>query len=203
MFARQGRRGAALRQFEICVDVLERELGVAPEAETRRLYHELLRTPPGAPRVDPYRSTTGGDVGWAPIEPAALGAPLVGRDAEMATLRRALEEVSRGYGRVVLIGGEAGIGKTRLVEALVGEVLAAGGRVLTGRAHESEQVLPLGPWVDAFRTGQAVAALEALDTVWRGELARSYAGLGLVVAGTALEVGHRDLDSRARANREG
>jgi DNA-binding SARP family transcriptional activator/tetratricopeptide (TPR) repeat protein len=178
LYARQGRRGAALRQYQICVDVLERELGTAPEPETRRLYHELLVRPSGAPHAAPGPSASGGDVETAPIEPSTLGVPMVGRESEIATLRRTLEEVERGQGRVVQIAGEAGIGKTRLVEALIVETLAVGGRVLVGRAHENEQVLPLGPWVDAFRTGQAVATLDGLDAPWRGELARFFPELG-------------------------
>ena len=45
LYARQGRRGAALKQYQVCVGVLQRELGTEPEAETRELYQELLRRP--------------------------------------------------------------------------------------------------------------------------------------------------------------
>ena len=113
-----------------------------------------------------------------PIEPSTLGTPLIGREPEIARLRQTLEEVWRRQGRLALIGGEAGIGKTRLVEALIMDTLAAGGRVLVGRAHENEQVLPLGPWVDAFRTGEAVVELEVLDRPWRVELGRLFPELG-------------------------
>src|SRR5262249_19676306 len=42
LYARQGRRGAALKQYQACVGVLKRELGIEPEEETRRLYQDLL-----------------------------------------------------------------------------------------------------------------------------------------------------------------
>src|SRR5262245_44258068 len=45
LYARQGRRGAALKQYQVCVGVLQRELGTEPEAETKQLYQELLRRP--------------------------------------------------------------------------------------------------------------------------------------------------------------
>jgi hypothetical protein len=45
LYARQGRRGAALRQYQVCVAALRRELGTEPEGETKALYRDLLRTP--------------------------------------------------------------------------------------------------------------------------------------------------------------
>ncbi|MBI2206369.1 MAG: AAA family ATPase [Candidatus Rokubacteria bacterium] len=177
LYARQGRRGAALRQYQVCVSVLDRELGAEPEAETRELYQEILRRPEGlAPRASPWSR-----------EPARLPAaamrgdgvtpdtPVVGRAAELVTLRNALDEAQRGRGRVVAIVGEAGVGKTTVVRALAAEAEHRGARVLLGRSYESEQILPFGPWVDAFRTGQVVAdeaLLDALEPVWRSELAR-------------------------------
>src|SRR5262249_25085226 len=47
LYAQLGRRDAALRQYQECVDVLRRELAVEPEAETKELYQEILRLRPG------------------------------------------------------------------------------------------------------------------------------------------------------------
>src|SRR5215471_17242146 len=47
LYARQNRRAAALRQYQLCVDVLQRELGVEPEEATKQVYRELLPQPPG------------------------------------------------------------------------------------------------------------------------------------------------------------
>src|SRR5262249_26008824 len=46
LYAELGRRPAALRQYQMCVRVLQRELGVEPEAETKQLYQELVRQQP-------------------------------------------------------------------------------------------------------------------------------------------------------------
>ena len=66
LYARDGRRGAALRQYQTCLSVLKRDLGAEPEAETKQIYHELLR----------QRSTGAGVHEFAPIPIRAL--PRVG-----------------------------------------------------------------------------------------------------------------------------
>ena len=59
-------------------------------------------------------------------------------------LRERLAEAWKSRGAIGIIQGEAGIGKTRLIDALVREASDEGGHVLVGRGYESEQVLPLG-----------------------------------------------------------
>jgi DNA-binding SARP family transcriptional activator len=171
LHTRQGRLGAALRQYQLCVGALERELGVGPEAETRQLYRELLQTS-GLERRPPSDAPA---LGEAP----ASGTPLIGRQREVAQLRSALEEAWRGRGAVALVRGEAGVGKSRLVEALVQAALEAGGHVLGGRAYESEQILPFSPWIDALRAGHVVPhMLREINEPWRTELTRLFPDLG-------------------------
>ena len=175
-----GRRGAALRQYQHCVAVLQRELGVEPEPETRQLYQEILQrrgAEPasayvhGAGRADPSTPRTG----IHRLDVDTHETPLIGRAAELAQLGQAFDDAADGRGRVVMVIGEAGIGKTAIVQALVGDVGRRGGRILLGRSYESEQILPFGPWVDAFRTGRVTLdtdVLGQLPPVWRAELAR-------------------------------
>ena len=166
LYARQGRRGAALRQYQICVEVLDRLLGVEPERETKELYREILQTSSASARIDePLRR---------PAHLTTSSTALVGRTAEMATLRQRLDDARQGRGAIGLIQGEAGIGKTRLVEALAAEALVAESQVVLGRAYESEQVLPLGPWVNAFRAGHVPASIQGLEAPWRAELGRLF-----------------------------
>jgi DNA-binding SARP family transcriptional activator len=164
LYVQQGRRGAALRQYQACVSVLERELGAEPEPETRQLYNEFLRR-------------RGAEVGesTAPAESPVHEAPLIGREAELARLSRALAEARAQRGRGVAILGEAGIGKTRLTEELAERAVHEGMRVLAGRCYESQQLLPFAPWVELFRAAGVPAdreMLEALGAPWRAELAR-------------------------------
>ena len=75
------------------------------------------------------------DVAALPVRPARL--PIVGRDAELAALVAAHHAASPG-GRVAVLTGEAGIGKSRLAEALAESISASGGRVLAARAFAAE-----------------------------------------------------------------
>ena len=166
LYCQLGRRDAALRQYQECVDVLHRELSAEPEPETKALYQETLRQGAAHTAIVP-RSGGGG----------AAESPLVGRDTEVARLREALAAAWAGNGHVVALLGEAGIGKSRLLADLAAEAQRRGGFVLLGRSYQSEQVLPFGPWVDALRQSVVVAdarSLEGLEDVWLAELARLF-----------------------------
>jgi len=172
LYARQGRRSAALKQYQVCVGVLRRELGAEPEPETRRLYQDTLQqrvsksAEPEArlSRIEPRPRQA------APVDEV----PLIGREGELEQLRRALDEVRSGLGRVVVIVGDAGIGKSSLVTVVGADVRERGARMLLGRCYESQQILPFGPWVDALRAGisQEAETLQELAPVWRAELSR-------------------------------
>jgi predicted ATPase len=75
---------------------------------------------------------------------------LFGRERELALLRDHLTAALNGSGSLVLIGGEAGIGKTVLAEALCGEATEQGALVLTGHCYDLTETPPYGPWVDLF-----------------------------------------------------
>ena len=164
LYADLGRRGAALRQYQHCVAILQRELAAEPDSETKQLYQDLLRRRPSSIPVERPSGDT--DTGQG---------PLVGRDAELSALRKALEEATRGSVRMLALVGEAGIGKSRLVTALAADGRARGARLVLGRCFENERMLPFAPWIDGLRGARLTAdddALRALDPVWRRELAR-------------------------------
>ena len=152
LYVELGRRGAALRQYQHCVTVLRRDLGVEPEEETKQLYQQTLRGRPTASQEHRAHPAAASDVHVRSGLPAA-DTPLIGREREMARLHRLLEDARRGRGAVVAIEGEAGIGKSRLLAELATAESRSGVQVLLGRCYESEQILPFGPWADAVRAG--------------------------------------------------
>jgi predicted ATPase len=84
---------------------------------------------------------------------SVVGPVFIGRRREMASLCVPLERTQDGEPAIALVGGEAGVGKTRLVGELAGAASAAGFRVLTGQCIElGEEGLPLAPLVDALRS---------------------------------------------------
>jgi DNA-binding SARP family transcriptional activator len=179
LYADAGRRGAALRQYQSCVDTLRRELQTEPEPETRALYQSLLR-------VEPIEAPAGtveadGPAGSAapPLAHLAPDGPLVGREIEWARLHEAWQAAGAGRGQTVALTGETGIGKSRLVAELAAAAARDGGGVLAGRAYEAEQVLPFGPWVDAIREGGGLTEVaDRLPAGLKRELSRLFPHLG-------------------------
>src|SRR5262249_50702969 len=77
--------------------------------------------------------------------------PLVGRERELADLRDALASAETGSGRLVLLFGEPGVGKTRLASELASEARELGWATLTGRCPEGEGAPAFWPWVQVLR----------------------------------------------------
>ena len=186
LYADLGRRGAALRQYQFCVGLLQRELRVEPEPETRALYRQLLRLGSARPSQATLQNAAARVAGEPPpvaCDPSLDGIPvigvlpLIGRDSELARIRAEAEAARGGTGRVVLVLGDAGIGKTRLVDDVVHEATLTGHAVLFGRAHESSQILPFGPWREALAPWVRAPGedlMEDLAPAWRRELARVF-----------------------------
>jgi tetratricopeptide (TPR) repeat protein len=88
--------------------------------------------------------------------------PLVARDAERAQLRERLALAIAGQGHMVLIGGEPGVGKTRLTEALLEEARDRGCIALVGHAYEMEGAAPFLPFIEMLEYSSRVVPPAAL-----------------------------------------
>ncbi len=147
--ARAGEPAAAISQYRDCVRILGSELGVAPLPETTDLY-EAIRAGGVLPEPEDART-----VDAPPIQ--ARGGPsfspsLVGRDDELGQLDALISEVGPD-GRQVVVEGEPGIGKTRLVAEAVARSRARGAVALEARAYAGEAAIPLGAISELIRMG--------------------------------------------------
>ena len=108
--------------------------------ELRTDLGQLLRDASGmtpAPRTAPIGATS-----------TVERTPFVGRDTERAEARRLLDQAVAGQGSLLLLGGEPGVGKTRLAEEVLAEARQRGCLALTGRCYEMEGTPPFIPWVE-------------------------------------------------------
>ncbi len=126
-----GRPEAALHQFETYRQALSAELGVEPDTETLALAQAIAaRTPDAAVHLPDAQA------GVSFLLDRAEAIPLVGRSRERAELLAHLEGIFTGMGGVVLVEGEAGIGKTRLLQELRRDAEWRGAQVLWAKAEE-------------------------------------------------------------------
>lgn len=86
-------------------------------------------------------------------------APLAGRDRELAVLRDTFSEVRNGQSRLVLLSGDAGVGKTALVRAFASSCIDDGALVLTGHSHDLSATPPYGPWQELLQQAQRQASV--------------------------------------------
>lgn len=174
---RSGRQAESLATFESARRMLAEDLGIEPGIALRRLHQAVLRQEPDLewvaapqPAMAPVAQAAthpGPYVEPVPGEPVPGGqaGPFVGRAEELVQLKTAMTEALAGRGRVVLLVGEPGIGKTRTAQELTAEARAAGFDVLCGRAWEDEGAPAFWPWVKALRTWLERLDAPALCTV--------------------------------------
>lgn len=129
--------------------------------------------PGTGPDDDPTTSGPRGILGAVPLTP--LSPVFVGRDAELAELMQALQDVAAGQPVVVVLGGEAGVGKTRLVEEFTRRAADAGAEVLVGGCVDLDgEGMAFAPFVAALRElvrRRGAGAVAALAAAGAGDLA--------------------------------
>jgi DNA-binding SARP family transcriptional activator/tetratricopeptide (TPR) repeat protein len=154
-----GRTREALEQYQRWRELLDRELGGKPSREMEEARMAIGRMPApvtvhrSPPAVTDTPIATATAIGHVEAAPPGLeSVPLVGRQAERALLSQKLDDAAAGRAvEVLLLLGDAGIGKSRLLDELTTLTRNVGGRVLSGRAFEAELVRPYGAWIDALR----------------------------------------------------
>lgn len=160
-----GQRGAALEHYQKCQQMLADELGLEPEPETTAL---MERIQAGQLAFEPASSASRSP------EAKASGIPLCGRQAEYAWLIDRWGQASQGQGKLVLLRGEAGVGKTRLVEEMSRSALVDGAWLLSGRCYEFSGTVPYQPIAMALQ--KQIAQVKSLNLplseIWLAELSQ-------------------------------
>ncbi|GAB4577603.1 MAG: AAA family ATPase [Anaerolineales bacterium] len=191
LYAQTDQRAAALRQYRECVRILDEELGVPPLEETKQLYEEILENRllvdqlirdqliGDRPTSQPANQSTDQPVNRSLITnlqlPITPSFPLTGRTSELTTLLTTHTRPSPD-GYFIGIEGEAGIGKTRLVEEFLAQAQAKGTLTLTARCYRNEEQLAYSPFIEGLRAfltrPDAPARLAALPLHYLTEATR-------------------------------
>jgi DNA-binding SARP family transcriptional activator len=161
LHALHGDRAGALRVYSEGVATLQRELGVAPGPAVQGL-HATLKTMQHPAAVE--RSAE------HPVPPDLL--PLIGRQEAWEQLRATWRMAARGQAHLVVVTGEAGIGKTRLVAELVEWIARQGNATARTRSYAAEGRLTYAPVADWLRAEALRAVLPRLGPVWLAEVSR-------------------------------
>jgi DNA-binding SARP family transcriptional activator len=172
--AREGDRAAALRQYALLQEMLERELGVAPLPETELLREAVLHGELQGPAL-PRERAVGQQAAGAHSAPAAPPQPFIGRDVEQAALDAAWTQARSGRAQATLLLGEAGIGKSQLWRVWA-ERVAREATLLTTQCLAVTEHLPFAPLVDLLHAEPVRRRLAALahpaPPGWLADIAR-------------------------------
>ena len=144
---RSGRQVEALESFQQARRLLTDELGLEPSEALKDLQRAILAHDPS------LQPPSQGEVEAAIGQGASVGgaSPFVGRERELRDLLRGLDEARGGKGRLFLLSGEPGIGKTRLIDELALRASDRGAECLVGRCWEAGGAPAYWPWVQALR----------------------------------------------------
>ncbi|MGH3692996.1 MAG: ATP-binding protein [Pseudonocardiaceae bacterium] len=153
--AAAGDRAGALATGRAFAQRLRAELGVAPGPVIRAVLAQL-RGP----------TTVAGAI------PDGATRPLFGRTCELAALTTAWSAAREGHGQVVVVTGEGGIGKTRLVTELARRADNAGGRVAVGAGVDVGGEAPFAVWQELARQLVRIVPAPPQDAGWPQELGR-------------------------------
>ncbi|ASC71402.1 hypothetical protein XM38_023540 [Halomicronema hongdechloris C2206] len=149
-------RATALQLYHQCMTALQTELGVSPSATTAELYQRLLVAAEVSDDSLPSSALLAGESipvpAPLPLAPPTATKALVGRDELFPALEQWLLPTAIRSAPLLLLTGEPGIGKTRLLEALAESASHHHFQPCWGRAFAAEQLRSYGVWIDLLRT---------------------------------------------------
>ena len=159
-----GDRAGAIRTFHRCAEILDHELQVKPSQATETFAERLLSSDgPDIPLAHSPRHARA----WL-----AQRARLVGRDREFDQILECWNSVVEGPPQLLVVIGDAGVGKSRLIAELAHKARTDGAVVATTRCFGMAGTLALKPVADWLRHPRVQRSLTTLDEIWRAEVDR-------------------------------
>ena len=155
---RSDRQADALQAYQNARRMLVEDLGIEPGERLRELERAVLAQAPSLQVLVPEEQ----DPRAGEAAPATARRAFVGRERELGQLVAGLDGAFAGHGRLVLLAGEPGIGKSRLADALIERARARGAGVLIGRSWEAGGAPAYWPWIQALRAYLRDAGAEEL-----------------------------------------
>ena len=193
-----GDRAGAVSTYHHCASVLERELGVLPDPAIQQAFQRLMA------RGDPAGISPQA-VQPAPGRSGRAGGQLIGRAREYSVLQDLWRAAAGGQPGLALIGGGAGVGKTRLAAELTELARMHGAVVTSSQCFGTSGRLALAPVADWLRSPAVQSAAATLDPAWRAEVGRLVPKEGREEHGAGLRAmadawqRHRFFEGLARA----
>ncbi|GAB4534573.1 MAG: BTAD domain-containing putative transcriptional regulator [Anaerolineales bacterium] len=164
-----GDRTGALKEYKTFYHRLQEELEIEPMSETQALADAIHRDHWVWGQGTGKTTTSRPESPLSRRQPPLL-LPFVGREAEMAHLRKWWQQTVQGTGGLVMVSGETGIGKTRLMEEFARDVERRGGRILIGHATAIART-PYQPVLNALRRALPLLATLDLPPLWQSVVA--------------------------------
>jgi predicted ATPase/DNA-binding SARP family transcriptional activator len=180
IYADLGDFSGVRQQYQLCAEILAREIGVEPAEETSSTFRQLTTAQAIVPQhVEGYTSKRASSL--------SLNLPFYNRHHELAVLRDQLLRAVDGNGSVIFLAGEAGIGKTSLLSEFLQHNLDKSSssfirfNVLAGRCFPLESSAPYTLWADALSplaNPEWSVLLEGLPDIWRQQIQRLVPDIG-------------------------
>jgi DNA-binding SARP family transcriptional activator/tetratricopeptide (TPR) repeat protein len=161
--AQAGNRAAALNTYHRCASLLERELGVSPDPMTTALYEELVAEGTAARAESPTSSARSLSIRQL---------PMVGRKEQTDELRQRWSQARAGHPGLHVVVGEAGVGKSRLIDDVAREAERGGAVVARARCYAGAARLAMAPVAEWLASDTLRRQRDSLDQVWAAEVER-------------------------------
>ena len=191
LYARMGTPDQAVRQFHDCKDVLRRELDLAPQPETVSLYDAIRANQfAQAPSLDRVRLDVPGSLPrrWMPEKRV-----FVGREQVLDSMSEHLRGGNEARVGLIVVSGEAGVGKTRLLEEFASRAETEGVTTLRGGKGAHASQFTCGPFAVALED-----YMSRLPAAARHEVARQYPALARLMPSLRAGIAAQESASELR-----